>query len=142
VQIGGEHVRTLRTLGSERAALFADHLDAYVEIARRRGATHMSVYDPTPVAWLAQPELFILEPAFVDVELEGRLTRGMTVCEFRVPSRARANAQVAMQARGDAAPDWMMATLEDGLREPLGLGCAQSAPSRGQEGSPRPDAFV
>jgi purine nucleosidase len=112
VQIGEEHVRALRALGSERAALFADHLDAYVDIARRRGATHMSVYDPTPVAWLAQPELFALEPAFVDVELDGRLTRGMTVCEFRVPARARANARVATQARGAAVLDWMMATLE------------------------------
>jgi purine nucleosidase len=116
VQIGEEHVRTLRTLGSERAALFADHLDAYVDIARRRGATHMSVYDPTPVAWLAKPELFTLEPAFVDVELDGRLTRGMTVCEFRVPARARANARVALQARGVAVLDWMMATLEKGLK--------------------------
>jgi purine nucleosidase len=116
VQIGEEHVRTLRTLGSERAALFADHLDAYVDIARRRGATHMSVYDPTPVAWLAQPELFTLEPAFVDVELDGRLTRGMTVCEFRVPARARANARVALQARGAAVLDWMMVTLEKGLK--------------------------
>ncbi len=142
VQIGGEHVRTLRALGGERAPLFADHLDAYVEIARRRGATHMSVYDPTPVAWLAQPELFILEPAFVDVELEGRLTRGMTVCEFRVPAKARANAQVAMQARGDAALDWMMATLEDGLREPPGPGCAKSAPRGGEDGSRRPDTFT
>ena len=116
VQIGGEHVRMLRALGSERAALFADHLDAYVDIARRRGATHMSVYDPTPVAWLAQPELFALEPAFVDVELDGRLTRGMTVCEFRVPARARANARVATQARGAAVLDWMMVTLEIGLK--------------------------
>ena len=116
VQIGGEHVRALRALGSARAALFADHLDAYVDIARRRGATHMSVYDPTPVAWLAQPELFALEPAFVDVELDGRLTRGMTVCEFRVPARARANARVATQARGAAVLDWMMATLEKGLK--------------------------
>jgi purine nucleosidase len=116
VQIGEEHVRKLRTLGSERAALFADHLDAYVDIARRRGATHMSVYDPTPVAWLAQPELFTLEPAFVDVELDGRLTRGMTVCEFRVPARARANARVATQARGAAVLDWMMASLEKGLK--------------------------
>ena len=116
VQVGAEHVRALRAQGSERAALFADHLDAYVDIARRRGATHMSVYDPTPVAWLAQPALFSLEPAFVDVELDGRLTRGMTVCEFRVPARARANAQVAMRARGEPVLDWMMATLENALK--------------------------
>ena len=96
----------VRALGTERAQLFADHLDAYVGIARRRGATHMALYDPTPVAWLARPALFALEPAHVDVELEGRLTRGMTVCEFRVPARARPNARVAMVADGPAVMAW------------------------------------
>lgn len=116
VLVGDEHMRAVRALGSERAELFADHLDAYVGIARRRGATHMAVYDPTPVAWLARPDLFTLEPAHVDVELEGRLTRGMTVCEFRVPARAQANAQVALSARGAAVLDWMMNTLPGSLK--------------------------
>jgi len=116
VLVGDEHVRVVRALGSERAELFADHLDAYVGIARRRGATHMAVYDPTPVAWLARPDLFTFESAHVDVELEGRLTRGMTVCEFRVPARAQANAQVALSARGAAVLDWMMNTLPGSLK--------------------------
>jgi hypothetical protein len=33
-----------------------------------------------------------------------------------VPARARANARVALQARGVAVLDWMMATLEKGLK--------------------------
>ena len=111
VLVGDEHVRAVRALGTERALLFADHLDAYVGIARRRGGTHMAVYDPTPVAWLARPELFALEPAHVDVELEGRLTRGMTVCEFRVPARARPNARVAMQADGPEVMAWSLRGL-------------------------------
>lgn len=116
VLVGDEHVRAVRAFGSERALLFADHLDAYVGIARRRGAAHMAVYDPTPVAWLAQPDLFTLEPARVDVELQGRLTRGMTVCEFRVPAKAQANAQVAMAARGGEVMDWALQALRTSLR--------------------------
>jgi len=116
VLVGPEHVQAARAARTERAALFADHLDAYVGIARRRGATHMALYDPTPVAWLARPEAFTLEPARVDIELDGRHTRGMTVCEFRVPARARANAQVAMQADGPAVLDWAMHTLQGALR--------------------------
>jgi purine nucleosidase len=115
VLVGDEHVRAVRAYGSERAQLFADHLDAYVGIARRRGASHMAVYDPTPVAWLARPELFTLEPARVDVELQGRLTRGMTVCEFRVPAKAQANAQVAMAARGSEVMDWALQGLRASL---------------------------
>ena len=115
VLVGEEHVRAVRALGTERAELFADHLDAYVGIARRRGATHMAVYDPTPVAWLARPALFTLEPAHVDVELEGRLTRGMTVCEFRVPARARPNTRVAMAADGPAVMSWALQGLARAL---------------------------
>jgi len=116
VPVGDEEVQALRALGTERAAIFADHLDAYVGIARRRGGATMAVYDPTPVAWLARPELFTLESARVDIELQGRHTRGMTVCEFRVPVRGEANARVATGADGAAVMAWMMDTLPAVLR--------------------------
>jgi purine nucleosidase len=109
VEVGPEHVAMLRADGSERALLFADLLQAYTELIA--GRYRMAVYDPTPVAWLAHPEWFTLEPARVDIELVGRHTRGMTVCEFRVPRRALPNARVAMQADGAAVMDWMMQTL-------------------------------
>ncbi len=109
VEVGPEHVALLRHDGGEQALLFADLLQAYTELIP--GRQRMAVFDPTPVAWLANPAWFGLEPARVDVELAGRLTRGMTVCEFRVPRRAQANALVAMQADGDAVMDWAMRTL-------------------------------
>jgi purine nucleosidase len=109
VEVGPEHVALLRQDGGEKALLFADLLQAYTELIP--GRHRMAVYDPTPVAWLANPAWFSLEPARVDIELTGRLTRGMTVCEFRVPRRAQANALVAMQAEGAAVMDWAMTTL-------------------------------
>ena len=36
----------------------------------------------------------------------------MTVCDLRAPALARANAQVAVQADGDAAIEWAMQRLE------------------------------
>ncbi len=109
--VGDAQVTQLRALGTAQALLFADYLDGYVEIARKRGRAMQSLYDPTPVIWLARPELFELKPARVDVELAGRFTRGMTVCDLRAPALVRANAQVAMQARGDEALAWAVQQL-------------------------------
>jgi purine nucleosidase len=112
IEVGPEHVALLREDGAadkDKALLFADLLQAYTELLP--GRTRMAVYDPAPVAWLAQPGLFTLQPARVDIELIGRHTRGMTVCEFRVPAKAQPNAQVAMQADGAAVMSWVMDTL-------------------------------
>lgn len=109
VEIGVEHARSLRGIGSERAAIFADHLQAYAGLGRTK--QRMALYDPTPVAWLANPDAFTLTDAHVAVELDGRLTRGMTVCEFRVPRKAPANARIAMQVDARRVLDSSMATL-------------------------------
>jgi len=47
------------------------------------------------VAWVAQPDVFGLVPARVQVEITGQLTAGMTVTDFDAPGGG--NAQVAMQ---------------------------------------------
>ncbi len=116
VPIGQAQVDRLKALGSARATVFAGYVDGYVAIGRRRGRAVQSLYDPTPVIWLARPDLFELQPARVDIELQGRFTRGMTVCDFRAPALARANAQVAVKADGPAAMAWAMQRLEDLLR--------------------------
>ena len=115
IQVNGNHVMAVRNFGTESAQVFADHLQAYVNISAQRGGQSMAVYDPTPVAWLLHPYLFELSPARVDVELVGQLTRGMTVCEFRVPSKAQANAQVALQANGHAIMEALIPLLKSVL---------------------------
>jgi purine nucleosidase len=74
------------------------------------------MYDPTPVAWLAHPQWFALQPARVDVELQGRHTRGMTVCELRVPKRAAPNAEVGISADGARIMEWAVELLRGSLR--------------------------
>lgn len=115
VQVGDREVEALRALRHPRATVFADHLDGYVDIARRRGRKTGALYDPTPVAWLAHPQWFELRPARVDVELRGRYTRGMTVCEMRIPQRAQPNAEVAVRAEGAKVLDWAVDLLRPHL---------------------------
>jgi purine nucleosidase len=56
------------------------------------------VHDVCAVAWVAQPELFGLVPARVQVELAGQLTAGMTVTDFGAPGEVDGgNALVAMR---------------------------------------------
>ncbi len=114
VQGGEPHLAALREAPAAAGAparVFADHFDGYLEGARLRGRAAAPMYDPTPVAWLAHPEWFTLQPARVDVELHGTFTRGMTVCELRVPHRARANAEVAIRADGPKVMEWALRLL-------------------------------
>jgi purine nucleosidase len=116
VQVGEREIAALRALGRPRAMVFADHLDGYLDIARRRGRATGALYDPTPVAWLAHPQWFELRPARIDVELHGRFTRGMTVCELRIPQRAQPNAEVAVRAAGIQVLDWAIDLLRPQLQ--------------------------
>jgi len=58
------------------------------------------VHDVCAVAWVAQPGLFGLVPARVQVETAGQLTSGMTVTDFQAPGVGveanGGNARVAM----------------------------------------------
>src|SRR6266571_5380011 len=56
------------------------------------------VHDVCAVAWVAEPDLFGLIPARVQVELAGQFTAGMTVTDFDAPGEVgNGNALVAMR---------------------------------------------
>jgi len=96
------HVAQVQAWAGPRAAWLAGHLDAYQRIRSADGSVPMPLYDPVVAAWMWQPELFEFQPARVDIELQGRFTRGMTVCDFRVNAQRPANAEVAMTVDGPA----------------------------------------
>jgi purine nucleosidase len=110
-----EHVETVRSWPGQRAAWFAGHLDAYQRLRQPDGSAPMPLYDPVVAAWLWQPELFEFQPARVDIELQGRFTRGMTVCDFRVGAQRPANAAVAMAADGPAVMALVLRALKQSL---------------------------
>ena len=74
----------LRALGGPGAAMLADLIGAYLDRAEeltgvRRGGLH----DPCAVLAVTHPDVVSSELRRVDVELIGRLTRGMTVVDRR-----------------------------------------------------------
>lgn len=104
-------VAQLRAVVTPRAMLLAGYLEAYVRIRSSDGSVPMPMYDPVVALYLEAPRLFTFRPAHVAIELDGTLTRGMTVCEFRVPRRAPVTTQVADQADGPAAINLLMRRL-------------------------------
>jgi purine nucleosidase len=85
-----ERMRELGPLGTE---LLLPALAQYRSVHEPAGP---AVHDVCTVAWIAQPSLFGLVPALVQVETTGELTSGMTVTDFAVPGAADGNARVAM----------------------------------------------
>jgi inosine-uridine nucleoside N-ribohydrolase len=82
----------LGPLGTE---LLRPALEQYRSVSEPGGPP---VHDVCAVAWVAQPELFGVDPARVQVELAGQLTAGMTVTDFDAPGEINGgNARVAMR---------------------------------------------
>ena len=117
VIVDPDHLRILRSWPGERAALLADHLEFYLGIRTPGRPGPMPFHDPCAALRLIHPELFTGMPAHVRVELDGTLTRGMTVCEFRVPARGAANAEVLTHARVPESQTAMMALLRMALKQ-------------------------
>lgn len=98
VRAHASDAQALRALGSERAEILADLLLGYVRIASPDGSRPMALYDPTAAAALVCPEGMQWREGHLAMELDGTLTRGMTVVEWRVPRKAMANARIASLA--------------------------------------------
>ena len=105
------HVQALQALPSPRARVLAGYVDAYQRLRSADGSLPMPLYDPVVALWLMAPQLFSFQAAPVDIELHGRHTRGMTVCDLRNRQGRPCAVQIAMQADGDAAMALFMQTL-------------------------------
>ena len=114
-----QHVATVQAWPGARAQWLAGHLDAYQRLRSADGSVPMPLYDPVVAAWLCQPELFGFQAAHVNIELHGRFTRGMTVCDFRVGAENPANAEIATTADGPAVIELLLRTLKKALDFPV-----------------------
>jgi purine nucleosidase len=86
-----QRMAELGRLGTE---LLLPALEQYRSVREPSGPP---VHDVCAVAWVAQPDVFGLVPARVQVETAGQLTAGMTVTDFEAPGQADSgNALVAM----------------------------------------------
>ena len=101
VRISQADAEALRSYGTDRAHIMADLLSAYAAIAGPDA--RMAFYDPVAAVAIVDPDAVTFRPAYVEAELHGGATRGMTVIEWRVPRRAEANALVSTHADEDRA---------------------------------------
>ncbi|HKH76558.1 MAG TPA: nucleoside hydrolase, partial [Rubrobacteraceae bacterium] len=69
------------------------------------------LHDPVAVAAVLQPELLKTRPMRVDVECEGELTRGETVCDFYGVTGRPPNARVGVELDRDAFFDLLYHAL-------------------------------
>ncbi len=98
-----ERMRGLGALGTELLLPALDRYESQARAGSEGVLTGPPVHDVCAVAWVADPGLFGVRPAWIGVETAGRLTSGMTVTDFEAPKvaaqgdqTAAGNAQVAM----------------------------------------------
>ncbi|MGI8414686.1 MAG: nucleoside hydrolase [Nakamurella sp.] len=89
------------------AEFVVDILAFFAESYRTdQGFAAPPVHDPCAVPRVIDPSVMTVRPAHVEVELAGRLTTGMTVCDFRGHGGAALDTAVAVTL--DAAKFWDM----------------------------------
>lgn len=77
-------IARIREIGTPFAATVATLLEFYrSSLENVFGLEGASLHDPLAVATFIAPELFELRPMHVAIELAGKYTRGMTVCDYR-----------------------------------------------------------
>ena len=90
--------------------LLSDLLGGYLDIALSRGRPAMALYDPVAAAVLVRPDLFMLAPAEVTMELSGQHTRGRTIVDQRDPSKA--NAMIISELQSEAVKSLCLSALQ------------------------------
>ncbi|HQO77405.1 MAG TPA: nucleoside hydrolase [Thermodesulfobacteriota bacterium] len=79
-----EKIVRIYGIGTKFANTIADLLTFYSgNLKRIFGVRGASLHDPCAVAVLIDPSIFTMRSMHVDVELNGKLTRAMTVCDYR-----------------------------------------------------------
>lgn len=71
--------------GKGRVSNFVyDLLDFYAQFSKKLGIDRSPIFDACPVMYLLYPEIFVAKDYYVDIELQGELTQGMSVTDKRV----------------------------------------------------------
>ncbi len=109
------HVQEVKSWPGAEAQILSGYLEAYLRIRSLDGSQPMPMYDPVVALWLHAPELFGFQEAPVDIELDGKLTRGMTVCDLRNRAARPINARIAMHTDGDAVMTLLLKQLKKAL---------------------------
>ncbi|MQX78049.1 nucleoside hydrolase [Sinorhizobium medicae] len=105
-----DDVESIRTAGGTNATLLADLFAGYISIGTSRGRAGMAIYDPCSAVALVDENAISFQPARIDVELAGSLTRGRTVVETRA-SHTSFNARYAVEVDAGRARRCLLGAL-------------------------------
>lgn len=109
VGIDAARIETLRASGRRTAGVIADLLTFYMSRQRERtGATLAPMHDACALIPLLDPACMDYVETRVEVELQGRFTRGMTVCDLRGVHVPDPNARVAVRPDRERLVGFMM----------------------------------
>ena len=112
VGIDAARIETLRASGKRTAGVIADLLTFYKDRQfERTGMTHAPMHDACALIPLLEPASMEYAETRVEVELAGRFTRGMTVCDLRGIKVENPNARVAVRADRERLVGMMMDTV-------------------------------
>lgn len=80
---------------------------------RGRGLKNgLKMYDSTAIAYLLQPEMYEIKETYVEVELNGKLTRGTTVVDLQNYLKKEPNAKVLTDINEEMFKDWLLKALK------------------------------
>lgn len=106
-------VERIAAIGTAPARFVVDLLAFYGEAYRREQLfEHPPVHDPCAVARVIDPGVMTTRRAPLDVELGGRLTKGMTVADLRKPAPPGCTTQVAVELDHQRFWDLVVDALE------------------------------
>ncbi|WP_165822628.1 nucleoside hydrolase [Paenibacillus montanisoli] len=118
----------VRAMDNPFASLAAD---VFSYMMRRNSLTGVSLYgsveldpahmhDVLAMAVVVRPDLIKTEPHYIEVELAGSCTRGMTVADFNDVMNKQPNVDAAVDVDLDAFWAWMLELLEHGPKRIAG----------------------
>lgn len=107
-----ERAERVRRLGGRRAEACATLFDFCLKTWERLGDDGGApLHDPCVIAWLLQPDLFMLRACRIEVETGSPLTMGHTAVEFRLPEPEKASVRWAVKADGQGVFDLLAESL-------------------------------
>jgi len=92
-----EVVEKIAAVGTKPAKFVMELMEFFTKTYKdAQGFDYPPVHDPCAVAYVIDPTVMTTRKVPVDIELQGKLTLGMTVADFRAPAPADCNTAVAV----------------------------------------------
>ncbi|UNK45783.1 nucleoside hydrolase [Arthrobacter sulfonylureivorans] len=104
-----EVVEQIEAVGTGPARFVRELMDFFAQTYKdAQGFDYPPVHDPCAVAYVIDPTVMTTRKVPVDIELQGKLTLGMTVADFRMPAPDDCHTSVAVDL--DRTKFWNLVT--------------------------------